>query len=262
MNASKRFCGILFLGFLLVFSFSVKAQMVEKLIEEGDQYTEEYNNQKALDTYLKADKLYPNNWEILWRISRAYVDIGEHMPENTSEQKDAQLVIYQKAFDYADKSVKFAPDKSITYVRRAIANGRIALFKGVFSVAGVVNSVRDDCEKAIKLNSGDSYSIALAHYVLARTHAKTSEKWAPARSILGLGWADNEIAITEFNKAISLFPNFRMFYLDLAKSYVREDEYQKARDALKKVIDSPKKDEDDDDRLAESQKILEEIKNE
>jgi tetratricopeptide (TPR) repeat protein len=262
MNASKKFCGMFFLAFFLVLTFSVQAQMVEKLIEEGDQYTEEYNNQMALDTYLKADKLYPNNWEILWRISRAYVDIGEHMPEKTDEQKDAQLVLYQKAFDFADKSVKFAPDKSISYVRRAIANGRIALFKGVFSVAGVVNSVKEDCEKAIKLNSGDTYTIALAHYILARTHAKTSEKWAPARAVIGLGWADNEIAIAEFNKAINLYPNFRMFYLDLAKSYIREDEFQKARDVLKKVIDSPKKDEDDDQRVAEAKKLLEEIKNE
>jgi tetratricopeptide (TPR) repeat protein len=262
MNASKKFCGMFFLVFFLVLTFSVQAQMVEKLIEEGDQYTEEFNNQKALDTYLKADKLYPNNWEILWRISRAYVDVGEHMPEKTDEQQDAQLVLYQKAFDYADKSVKLAPDKSVTYVRRGIANGRIALFKGVFSVAGVVNSVKEDCEKAIKLNSGENYVIALGHYILARTHAKISEKWAPARAVLGLGWADNEIAITEFNKAINLFPNFRMFYLDLAKSYIREDEYQKARDVLKKVIDSPKKDEDDDQRVTEAKKLIEEIKNE
>lgn len=251
-----------FLTFFILFTFSVQAQMIEKLIEEGDQCTEEYNNQKALDTYLKADKLYPNNWEILWRISRAYVDIGEHMPEKTDEQQDAQLVLYQKAFDYADKSVKLAPDKSVTYVRRAIANGRIALFKGVFSVAGVVNSVKEDCEKAIQMNSGENYVIALGHYILARTHAKISEKWAPARAVLGLGWADNEIAITEFNKAINLNPNFRMFYLDLAKSYIREDEYQKSRDVLKKVIDSPKKDEDDDQRVTEAKKLLEEIKNE
>lgn len=262
MNASKKFCGMFFLTFFILFTFSVQAQMIEKLIEEGDQCTEEYNNQKALDTYLKADKLYPNNWEILWRISRAYVDIGEHMPEKTDEQQDAQLVLYQKAFDYADKSVKLAPDKSVTYVRRAIANGRIALFKGVFSVAGVVNSVKEDCEKAIQMNSGENYVIALGHYILARTHAKISEKWAPARAVLGLGWADNEIAINEFNKAINLNPNFRMFYLDLAKSYIREDEYQKSRDVLKKVIDSPKKDEDDDQRVTEAKKLLEEIKNE
>lgn len=262
MIPSKKFCGISFLIFFISLSFSIHAQMVEKLIKEGDNFTEEYNDQKALDTYLKADKLYPNNWEVLWRISRAYVDIGEHMPEKTDEQKDAQLVVYQKALDYSEKAVKLAQDKSITYVRRAIANGRIALFKGVFSVAGVVNSVKDDCEKAIKLNNGDTYTIALAHYVLARTHAKTSEKWAPARSVIGLGWADNEIAIVEFNKAINLYPNFRMFYLDFAKSYIREDEYQKARDVLKKVIDSPKKDEDDDQRVTEAKKLLEEIKNE
>ncbi len=262
MKASKKFCITLSMAIFLLFNFDVKAQMVEKLIEEGDQYTEEFNNQKALDTYLNADKLYPGNWEVLWRISRAYVDIGEHMPEKTDEQKDAQLLIYQKAFDYADKSVKLASDKSITYVRRAIASGRIALFKGVFSVAGVVNSVKDDCEMAIKLNNGDKYVIALGHYILARTHAKISEKWAPARAVLGLGWADNESAIVDFNKAINLFPNFRMFYLDLAKSYIREDEYEKARDTLKKVIDSPKKDEDDDQRVAEAKKLLEEIKNE
>lgn len=256
------FCSIFLLVYFMVFNSASKAQMAEKLIEEGDNYTEVFNNQKALDTYLKADKLYPNNWEILWRISRAYVDLGEHMPEKTDEQKDAQLVLYQKAFDFADRSVKLASDQSITYVRRAIANGRIALFKGVFSVASVVNSVKEDCEKAIKLNSGDTYTIALAHYILARTNAKTSEKWAPARAVIGLGWADNEIAIAEFNKAINLYPNFKMFYLDLAKSYIREDEYQKAREILKKVIDSPKKDEDDDQRVTEAKSLLEEIKNE
>ena len=138
MNTSKKVLNIFFLIFFVLFGISANAQMIEKLLEEGDRYTEEYNNQKALDTYFKADKLYPNNWEVLWRISRAYVDIGEHMPEKTDDQKDAQLLIYQKAFDNADKSVKLAPNQSITYVRRAIANGRIALFKGVFSVAGVV----------------------------------------------------------------------------------------------------------------------------
>lgn len=260
---SKKFFSCLFIvASIFIYNFSLQAQTLEKLIEEGDGYIDIYDNQKALDTYLKADKLYPDNWEVLWRISRAYVNIGVHMPERTDDQKDAQLAMFQKALEYADRAVKLAPDKSVNYVRRAIANGRIALFKGVFSVASVVNSVKEDCEKAIKLNTGNKYTIALAHYVLGRTHAKTSEKWAPARSVLGLGWADNEIAIAEFNKAINLYPNFRMFYLDLAKSYIREDEYQKAREMLKKVLDSPKREEDDDERLAEAKKLLDEIKNE
>ena len=51
------------------------------LLKQGDQYVAEFNHQKALDTYNQADKLSPNNWDVLWRISRAYVDLGEKMPD-------------------------------------------------------------------------------------------------------------------------------------------------------------------------------------
>ncbi len=250
---------------VLIFAGSastVFSQTLQELLKEGDQYTDQFENQKALQVYLKADSLFPNNWEVDWRISRAYVDIAENMPGETGDQEDAQLAKYQTAYNYADKAVKQAPDKAVTYVRRAIANGKIALFKGVFSVAGVVNSVRADCEKAISLGNGGAYVQALAHYILGRTNAKISEKWYPARAALGLGWADNKVAISEYNKAISIYPNFRMFYVDLAKSYIEEDEYSKAREMLRKAIASPKKNQNDDKYLAEAKKLMEEIKDE
>jgi tetratricopeptide (TPR) repeat protein len=238
-------------------------QSVDELLQEGDNYLDsEFNLPKALGDYQKADSLSPDNWEVNWRLSRAYVYAAEQMPNKTSEQEDAQLAEYQKAYNFADKAVKLAPDKSITYLRRAIANGKIALFKGVFSVASVVNSVRDDCEKAISLGNGGNYTQALAHYVLARTNAKVSEKWAPARAILGLGWADIDKAIDEYNIAIKLYPNFRMFYLDLAKAYIREDEYDKAKEMLKNAIASPKRDLNDDSVLSEAKDLQEQIKDE
>ena len=249
------------LVFFILFSSVLLGQQIEKLIDEGDKFTDSFDNKSALDKYLQADKISSKNWDILWRISRSYVNIGTHMPESTGDQKDAQLAVFQKALSYADMSVTLGSDKSITYVRRAIANGRIALFKGVFTVGGVVNSVKSDCEKAIKLNNGGNYVQGLAHYVLARTNAKISEKWAPARAVLGLGWADNEIAIKEFKTAISLYPNFRMFYIDYARSLIKEDDYGAARDMLNKCISSPKHEEDDDSRLAEAKQMLNEIKN-
>ncbi|MFZ0452399.1 MAG: hypothetical protein WCE54_20905 [Ignavibacteriaceae bacterium] len=238
-------------------------QSVDDLLKEGDKYLDsEFNLTKAMETYHNADKLSPDNWEVNWRLSRAYVYAAEQMPDKTGEQKDAQLAEYQKAYNFADKAIKLAPDESITYLRRAIANGKIALFKGVFSVASVVNSVRDDCEKAISLGNGGNYTQALAHYVLARTNAKVSEKWAPARAILGLGWADIDKAIDEYNIAIKLYPNYRMFYIDLAKAYIREDEYDKAKEMLKNTIASPKRDFNDDSVLAEAKELQEEIKDE
>jgi tetratricopeptide (TPR) repeat protein len=240
----------------------VYCQSLDELLKKGDNYLDvDFNNQKALEIFQNADNKFPNNWEVFWRLSRTNVYIAEKMPDNTSGLKDAQLAVYQLAYDYANKSVKLAPDKSITYLRRAVANGRIALFKGVFSVAGVVNAVKADCEKAISLGNGGNYTQGLAHYVLARTNDQVSEKWAPARAVIGLGWANMDNAIKEYETAVKLYPNFRMFYLDFAKAYIKEDEYIKAKEMLKKVLESPKREENDDEALAEAKNLSEKIRN-
>lgn len=250
-----------FLLFLSPFIFS-QTQTTENYLKQGDELIDQFDDKGALQSYQQAEKLTPDNWEVNWRLSRVYVNLGNQMPTNTDDQKDAQLAVYQKAYNYADKAIKEAPDKSVTYLRRAIANGKIALFKGVFSVAKVVNAVKDDLDKAIKLGNGGEFIQALCHYVLGRTHAKVSEKWKPARSILGLGWGDKDVAIQEYKKAIALYPDFRMFYLDLGIAYIDEDEYQKAREVLNKVSTCTKRESDDDQRVAESKRLLNEIKNE
>ena len=182
------------------------------------------------------------------------------MPSSTGEEEDAQLAEFERALKYSERSVKLAKDKSIVYVRRAVVNGRIALFKGVFTVGGIVNQVKQDCEKAIKLGNGDDYTQALAHYILGRTHAKVSEKWAPARAVLGLGWADLDTAISELKKVVTIYPGFRMFYLELGKAYLKNDENDRAEYYLKKVLESPQKDQDDDQVLAEAKQLLNDLK--
>ena len=65
---------------LVIFTVNLAAQDLDSLLAEGDGYYKEFNNEKALEVYKKADVKYPDNWRVLWRISRAHVDIGEHMP--------------------------------------------------------------------------------------------------------------------------------------------------------------------------------------
>lgn len=256
---TKFFLFAFFFIFITNISFT---QIVNELLKKGDQLIDSFDDRGALQKYIEADKISPNNWEVLWRLSRVTVNIANHMPDKTRTQRESQLAEYQKAFEFADKSIRLAPDKSVTYLRRAIANGKIALFKGVFSVGGVVNAGKEDCEKAIELGNGGDLIQAIAHYVLARTHAKVSEKGKFLRWPLGLAWADNETANVEYKKATALYPNFRMFYLDYARSLIREDEYVTAREMLNKVLTSPKQEEDDDQRIAEAKQLLNEIKNE
>lgn len=253
---------ILLILFALIFSSSsVFAQTAEEMIAEADKLVAEFNNQKALDILLQAEKKYPDNYEILWRISRSYIDIAEHLPDQTSAQKDEQLAMYKKSLDYADRSVKLAPDQSISYIRRAIANGRIALFEGVFSAIGTVKDVKADCEKAIQIGNGGNYVQALAHYVLGRTHMKVCEKAYLIRLPLGLGWGDMDESIRLLETAVKLRPNFRMFYLELGKAYIEEKEWNKAREILMKVEKAPVADEDDASVLAEAKELLNKIKN-
>ncbi len=252
-----------FLILILVISINfLTAQTVEEYLSQGDKLTKEFKNEKALEAYKNAEKIDSTNYEVKWRISRALVDIAEHLPAQTGEQEDKQLKMYETSLKYADEAVKLAPEKSITFLRKAIANGRIALFKGVFSVGSIVDQVKADAEKAIELNNGGNEFQGIAHYVLARTHAKISEKWAPARAVLGLGWADNEIAIEQFKKAAKLYPQLMMIHLDYARSLVREDMYQEAKKELETALNCPKLDEDDPGRLVEVKNLLTEVNEE
>ena len=258
----KIFTFFVFLIFTFIFENKYFAQTAEELIQAGDNYNTEFDHQKSLEAYQQADKLQPGNWEIIWRISRALVDIATKMPEETDEQSDAKYQKYKKSFVYADSAVKLAPDQSVTYLRRAIVNGRIALFEGVFSAIGLVNDVKDDCDRAIQLDNGGNYVQALSHYVLARTHSKVCEKAYLLRLPLGLGWGDMEVAIREYQIAIKLKPNYRMFYLDLAKAYIEEDEYELAKQNLLLVEEAPFVLEDDDEYLKEAKQLLVEVNEE
>ncbi len=230
---------------------------VAQLIAQGNDYSEkQFDNQKALDCYLNAEALAPRNAEILWRISRAYVDIGEHLPTATDEEKEKQLETYQKALTFADSAVAADPNNSMAYCRRAIATGRVALFRGVFSVGGLVNSTRDDCEKAIKLDPQN----AAAYYVLGRAHAKLVEKPKIVRWPLGLGWGNIDDAIKNYEKAIALRPDFIMYRLDAARAYTENDEYAKAKEQLKVIPTLTKEDEDDDQFRKEAAELLDQIK--
>ena len=256
----KKALQIFAFAIFMLFGNNSFAQTVEDVIKEADKLVAEFQHEKVLNLLLQADKQYPNNWQIKWRISRAYVDVGEHLPDKTDKEKEEQLEYYKKSLDYADQSVKLAPSESITYVRRAIANGRIALFQGVFSAIGTVKDVKADCERAIQLGNGGNYVQALAHYVLGRTHLKVCEKSYLVRLPLGLGWGDTGKALQLLETANKLYPNFRMFMLELAKAYIEEDQVEKAKDTLKKLEKAPFLDEDDDIVLAEAKKLYDKIK--
>ncbi|MHB1048502.1 MAG: tetratricopeptide repeat protein [Bacteroidota bacterium] len=253
-----KYTAVILIAIIMLVS-PLLSQSVEELTAEAERFaTVDFDNQKALDKLLQAEKLAPANYEVLWRISRAYVDIGEHLPGATDTEKEKQLEYYQKALDYSVKAIEANPNAPTGYVRRAIANGRVALFKGVWSAIDFVKQTKADCEKAIAIDAKDH----VAYYILGRTHAKLCEKSKMIRWPLGLGWANMEEAIKNYEKAISLRSNFIMYRLDAARAYVEEEDFKKAKEHLIAIAAFPKQDEDDDRYRKEAKELLEKIQNE
>ena len=77
------------LSFLLIaVSFSVvnaqeqnKPVGVKGYIQLGDELDKEFKYEEALEEYLKADQLNPDNYEVLWRISRTLTMMGKNAPK-------------------------------------------------------------------------------------------------------------------------------------------------------------------------------------
>jgi len=215
-------------------------------VTEGDSLYHLFDNQGAQAKYLEALEINPENCEIYWRLSRAAVDIGEHL------DKDEQESYFEKATAYADSAISVDSTSAVAHLRRAIALGKLALHKGVFKSVSLVKKVRASLEKSLELDDSDP----TAHYVKGRTHHKLCEKAKLARSILGLGWANLDTAKAEYEKAIEIDSTFIMYHLDYAKYLMKVKEYEKAEKELKLIAELPIRDEDDQDFKKEAVELL------
>lgn len=238
--------------FVAAFS-QATSQTAEEVIAKSDELYAAIQLVPAKQAIDEAVKKYGDNYDILWRASRVYSGYAETLPE-----KDQEKVVLQ-AKEFAERTIKANPQGMHGYLWRGIANGKLALFKGVFSAAGLVKSINDDVKKAIALNNGSTAQLATAHYVLGRIHLKLSEKPKFVRMPLGLGFGNIDDAIIHLKKAVELYPGYIMFHLDYARALIEEDRESEAKRELLKIPAMKIQAYDDGKRKAEAKELLKEI---
>lgn len=229
---------------------------LDQMLEEIEYYSQEtFDHAKALTLLYEANELFPDNDEILWRLSRSYADSAEVLQQMPEADEDTILGLYETARNYADLAIAVNPSSSMAYTRRAVATGQIALYKGIWSAVDLVKQTRDAVERAVELDNENS----VAHFVLGRSHAEVSQRPRIVRGPLGLGWANINKAIEHFDIAIELRPDYIRYRLDAAKALVREKQYERARELLEPVADLPKHSQLDDLYREQALALLEEI---
>ena len=240
--------------FSLVFSLSLFAQE-GGFLEKGDQAYQSFNNKQALDFYQKAVSDDNTSYEATWKLSRAYVDVGETL------EGDAREDYYKKAEKYARKAVEIKNDGSNGHLYLAIALGRVALDASAKQRIKMSKEIRKEAELAIKLDPNND----LAYHVLGRWHRKISNL-----SWIEKGFADmflggvpkdasNQAAVENFKKAIELKPDYINHHLELGITYEMMDQTDLARKEFEKCLSLPVSSAKDKEHKEKARELLNDL---
>ncbi|MBP5162689.1 MAG: hypothetical protein ILP16_06910 [Spirochaetales bacterium] len=108
-----------------------------------DLYDSGSDNQKVYDTLqtmLKDAKTGEEKAEVLWRLSRVCVDLGDKMDE---KDKNGKFAIYTEGENYALQSIEAKPNY-LAYLWKCANIGRYGQTKGVMDSLGKVKPMKAD----------------------------------------------------------------------------------------------------------------------
>jgi len=198
---------------------------------EGDANFTAGNLDAAIQAYREAVRVDPNNSQTWAKLARIQTYSSAFLI--TNDEKKARLL---EALDSANKAVEIAPDDSTAYAVRAFTHDWNANsnFYSTEEVQEYLRLAEQDALTALRLDN--SNTLALAYYAEILVD---QQKWDQARlnieqavaqddtlmdvhrvyaSVLE-SFAQYNLAITEYDKAIAIEPNFTFLYLRAGANY-------------------------------------------
>ncbi len=205
-----------------------------------------------LETMLETQ---PGNPEVLWRLARTRVDLGE-----TIDSKDEQKALYSRAMADADAAVAAGPNNAHAHLVRAIAAGRVALISDTKKKIELSRQVKESADRAIALDS----KLGLAYHVRGRWNFGIADLGFLERTVVkvvygGLPSASFEQARDDFKQAIRL-DNSVVNHLELGKTYLELGEKDLAKAEFQTVRSMPIGDPDDAGHKKEAAELLARLK--
>lgn len=197
---------------------------------------------------------HPNNAEVLWRLSRTKVDIGEQ--RNREEEREQ---FYREALANAEAAIAADSTSARSFLAGAIAAGRVGLMSGTREKVELSRTVKEYVDRAIELNP----DLPAAYHVRGRWNYEVASLGFFSRAVVrtvygGLPDASYEAAIENFERSIALDDRV-VDRLELARTYLAMDQEDQARAQLERALELPNKDPDDPQYKDEVRELLDEI---
>lgn len=195
------------------------------LIQKGDSFFFSMNYDSAKAYYEKALKEDSLNYDVHWRLARLYCNIGDVL-----SKKDSIKAMYEKALKHAEKAISIDSTRCEGYLWKSAAAGDKALFLGGKKKVEFAFIVKDNAEKAIKINSKCAYG----YFILGEYQREAATLGAflrrVAKTLFGRvpeGTLDSSLVL--LTKAISLDTTEVKFFLGRGKTYKAMKKYERAR---------------------------------
>ncbi len=235
-------------------------QTSQEYIQMGDEAYAQFDDQKALEYYEKALEVESDNYEALWKTSRAIVDIADLLKPKDKKGKAEQKEMYTKATSYARRAVAINPDDTWGYFSVSAAIGKKVLLEGKKQQIDASKEVKTLIDKAIELDPTND----LAWHALGRWHRRLDEIGGAQRlfgsiiygSIPKGTFEESEQAL---EKAVELQPDLIVHHLELGRTYVSLKKFDAAAGAFQKCLDLPKSSSKDDMYKEEAQTELDKV---
>jgi tetratricopeptide (TPR) repeat protein len=238
-----------FLLFILILPFENYAQDPSILLKEAQQFELQMNENAAFQKYTECLRLQPNNLSIVCKCSELCSRIG-----NRQAEKAKKIDYFKAARTYANAALRMNPTNSEANFVMAFALGRLTLIASGRERIGAVKEIQYYAEASIKEDSNNFKP----YHVLGKWNYEVSDLSLTERSLAkwfygGLPPASLQKAIENYEKCLSLSPNFLLNYLELSKAYYRNGQRKRATELLTKMLTLP-------NRMADDPRIKEEGK--
>jgi tetratricopeptide (TPR) repeat protein len=235
---------------------------IAQLHKNADRFYAQFKAKEAAAELLKILQVDGRNFEALIKLARAYIDIGDSIPESGSNWQERKLKEYLIAEDYARKAVRTDPNSTWSHFWVAASVGSIAVVSPVAKQVELSSEIRDMVEKAIALDPKNGS----AYHIYGVWHRKVAEIGGASRMFASVLFGKTlpkgslEKSIDYLKRAVALNPTVIVSRLELARSYVAKSEWPAARALLKSIPDLPIQFSDDPKNKQKAEQLLEEIK--
>jgi len=220
---------------------SARADDADALIAKGNEFDKKLQAKEALDEYLPANKLEPDNVNLLCCIARQYRHL---MTDATSRQE--KLRLGNVSLEYANHAAKLGPRNAEAQLSPAISYGKMLPYMGSKDQVRTSPLIKSSVDRALELDPNND----TAWHILGRWNRVLAEVNSMKRLIGGLIYGELpkgslEEAEHAMKKAIALNPDRPMHYIELGRIYAQMGKKEEARELINKGLAMPDIEKDD-----------------